>query len=363
MDKKITDYISQARSAGISEDDIRINLQNAGWDAADIETGLTKKQFSIQGKKKFIIAFLAVVLILIAVFSSWPYAMAYLFPAKVWQRLANQTGLEPFWSHITISVAGKGQQPYSGAINALVYADNSPKSSAQISANVSYDYSSANSHASGSLEFLLVNKVFFVNFGDNAYVKQFLQALDPSASSDWLKLDFEKLGQQLQSESSSTTLSTVSVVDNFSLPNIAELQRSGSITMVKVLGIDTVSGKKTLHVQNSFDKEKLKKVLTEFYGKKLDEEKALPEQKQELLQNLNSRIDEQKLDAFETWIGLSDGRLYKVHLQMSQPDSAMMTFEDTISDYGKKQTVTAPANAIDVAQLLYENYSNAKTVH
>jgi pyrroline-5-carboxylate reductase len=162
--------------------------------------------------------------------------------------------------------------------------------------------------------------------------------------------------------------------------------------MDKYLGRETVRGVSTFHFSNSLDKTQAKAMAGELLDAVFSQANLqassspadLAQAKASATKVFGSIIDGLRISDFETWIG-ADLQLHKVKFTSNAPSLtslasasannpalaqdpakaadnilSAMTFDGAISvnqeyyDFGKTQAVTAPANALDLAQKLKE---------
>jgi len=358
--------------------------------------------------KKIIIG--AGALVVVAAAGIFAYTV-YAAPTRVWQKflslsLDGQVAQEKFsFSYVdngTVDDVVKNS-PYASYFtkvkamaNGTAYANGTNAENPEMSLDMNYTLSSGDTSFGSRLQMRAKDRIVYMNVGNSPLISGIMGMVSPGQSVEWIKLDIQKM-QSLASSTGSTAMAPV----DFSAQvreyrTIIEKHWGKLVTIEKVFGREKVSGVQTIHYQNKVNKEELKSVFIEVFdyamktamstsGGEIKEE-DLQETKQMVTRVVTNLVDRMDVQVFETWIGVSDFRLYKIKIQTTAPSLAsltsigmdsmdsnksmeeiiddlfarlsfagVITVEEEFSDYGKIIPIEIPTTGIlDVGEKMQE---------
>ncbi len=239
------------------------------------------------------------------------------------------------------------------------YLDVSDLENPTSSSEVSYSFSSGNTNIKTGFGYRLLNKILYVNVGDNPFLNGIFNSLSPDKKIGWLGVDLNKLESEMSRNGGGKDAEKLKQI--FS-PNFnAELQKLWAdaelVKIEKILGRETVNGIKTVHFQNRLDKQALK-ILLETYANKFF--KALSETEngggakikdsdaKKISLVVSGLADKIEIRELETWIGEKDHKLYKIHLASNAP-SVINSVEGLLGEAKSKSRDAK--RAADIRQL------------
>ncbi len=246
------------------------------------------------------------------------------------------------------------------------YIDSTDSKNPQSSSNVKYTFSMGNTSFSTGFEYKFINKILYLNAGDNPFISGVVGSLSPNEKIEWLSLDFNKL----EEESNKQSAEDVKKLNEIFNPSFKEeLQKiwedARFVTVEKYIGREKVNDKGTLHFKNTLDKQVIKDTLNTIVEKiytAFKEKEAKLEDKDLNIAKLviNSLVDKIEVKEFETWIGQSDFRLYKVHFVSNAP-SVFSLVNDAVG--GARSNSRDAKRLADIRQMasgleLYYNDNN-----
>jgi len=283
------------------------------------------------------IALIVVLLLLLAGGAFAYYTFVYSNPVKVWEKFLKTEKDLVYQTKFSFSYSDPGEIADDAGIPGFQlkdiklkfdgsgYVNTQNAEDPQASSKVQYTFSSGNTSFSTGFEYILVNQIFYLNIGDNP----FLNALGASAAGgkkvDWIKVDLKEAQKQSSSMQRESEFFT-KLSDPAFKSQLEKIWSDASlIKQDKYLGREKINGKTTLHFKNSLDKQALKGVVDQ-YVQLLSREfkdsngyEAKPEDVNLINEIAGQLIDKIEIKEFETWVGLSDFHLYKVHLVTNAP--------------------------------------------
>jgi hypothetical protein len=258
-------------------------------------------------------------------------------PVKIWQKFT-QSGQQTVYQtkfDFTYSDPGQAQSStsslfsyqfkdikveFSGSDYINAQNANNPESNS----NIQYTFSSGNTSFSTGLSYILQNKVLYLNVGQNPILDMISQSANNGQKIDWIKIDLNELNKQASDTPDSAVFYQKLVSPDFK----TQLQKIWEdTTLVKedsYVGREKIDGVTTLHFKNSLDKQALKDMVNKYVqavsnqlkgtGSEISDSDA-----QTINQVASQIIDKIQVQDFETWIGMTDFKLYQVRLAVNAP--------------------------------------------
>ncbi|HYV33757.1 MAG TPA: hypothetical protein VE973_02825, partial [Candidatus Limnocylindria bacterium] len=333
----------------------------------------TKKSFF----KKPLLWIVVVVLLLIGGGAYGYYNFILGNPTTIWDKFVKSGTADIYQTKFNFSYSDPGDlgdgtglgfqlKDIKLKLDGSAYLNASDPSNPDSSSKIQYTFSSGNTSFSTGFEYILLDQILYLNIGDNPLLNAMTSSLGNGKKIEWIKIDLN----QLKGKSSSSQEEAL-ILDKLSNPDFknAILKIWNDTTIVKVdkyVGREKLNNITTLHFVNTLDKEALKT----FSGKYLDQiastlKGTAGEIKDSDVQTakeiLAQLIDKVQVKNFETWVGMTDFRLYKVNFVTNAPS--------LISLVKNAQALEAPVShdakrLADVRQLasameLYYNDYNA----
>lgn len=391
MEQEIVDYILQAQKHGLSEQEIKQNLLDAGWDADTVEQSLifaraADTHSSASGAPPFLVSYpnpqrsdlgrqpaafqnthsaitiseqhfqkssepgkqgffrrpafwvSVLVLILLAGGAYAYYSLVFANPAKIWQKFSQgAAGQTAYQTKFNFSYSDPGQ--FDSGTSSLIsfqfkdikltfdgsgYINAQNKDNPESNSKIQYTFSSGNTSFSTGLEYILQNKVLYLNVGNNPILDLISQGANGGQKIDWIKIDLNGLNKEASSSPSDAKFFQQLTSPDFK-NNLQKIWEN--TTVIKedsYVGREKINGVYTLHFKNSIDKQALKSLINQ-YVKELA--KAFKGTSSELSdsdiatanQITAQLIDKIQIKEFETWVGMTDFKLYRVHLMTNAP--------------------------------------------
>lgn len=206
--------------------------------------------------------------------------------------------------------------------NSYLNAENAanPESNSKIQ----YTFSSGNTSFSTGFEYLLQNKVLYLNVGNNPILNAIGGAAKDGKKVDWIKIDLSELENR-----ASGTQGQAEFFKQLANPDFknefAKIWADATIIKVnKYIGREKINGAATLHFQNTIDKQALKGLANQYVGALSKAFKGTTSEIKDsdsaaIGEVLSRLIDKLEVKEFDTWIGMTDFKLYRVHLLTNSP--------------------------------------------
>lgn len=384
MEIELVSYIKNAKNHGLSEAEIKQNLVNAGWEAGQIEESFThakslehqtqgsltdhyrqgmqknisplnhqtysqtpelKQGESIQDfsnevvtKKRYTKTKIALIVIVALFVLSGSAAAAFFFvlksPTKVWEGFKKVTKSQIYSSNFKLAYVDENEElkpdlakqfnikSLKFNFDGKLYSDESDTKNPIGSADMQYTFGSGNSSFSTGIKVILLNKIAYMNVGENP----FLANMFGKEQIDWLKIDLNSIeegsNQSMDTEELKKYKEIFSPSFNEELAKIWE--ETTFVKMDKYLGREKVDNKTTLHFKNTLDKQAIKNAFINTINKireayKTAGEDLDPKGFEYVTMIVNALVDKLEIKEFETWIGQNDFRLYKVRFVSNAP--------------------------------------------
>ncbi len=317
-------------------------------------------------QKKLIVGLVAI--LLLGAGGYFFYSYVYANPAKIWNNFISREKNKSFNSIINISykddpakIIGKELKdptPIEITLNFESANDIIDEENANMDVHASFNVSAGETQFQQGLNFMIVDNIFYLKISDIPEAKNlFLQEVGEQA--DWIKIDYKKVQEELENISNVLGASIVAQnVDNSEIPSAEDATNntSGDISenlkneleniwkdfetwrMEKYLGIEKINGVKTAHFKNSLDKETLKNniklslsaIINSFTKQLGMSDQTTLDEFESLTDSIAQFVDKIEVKEFETWIGVKDFQLYKLHLLTSAPSFNSIMGTDAI---------------------------------
>ena len=430
METEIINYIIEAKKHGLTETEIKQNLLNAEWDATVIEQSfafakaeenrpianrdedisrpkepsissqvlgklesprlvhenlvISEENFQTSGgksrlKKPLLIALFLVLLLAGAGYAFYVYS--YNNPTKIWQKFQGSDKQKIYQNKFNVSFKDNGSLDSSLteglgnnfqlkdiklSLDGNFYIDSTDGKNPQSSAELQYSFSSGNTSLTTGFEYKLINKVLYLNVGDNPLLNGIFQSLSPDKKIDWVKIDLNEAESQLSSASSTEASEFGKVFSKNLSDELTKLWQDANFVKIdKYLGKEKLGEVQTAHFANTLDKEALKQTLNDSINKIT---KAIVEQTDQIKSDdlakiqlvVGGLIDKFEVKQFETWVGTRDFKLYRVKFVSNAPSviSLVKTASAESKESSRDSKRIADVRQIAVALELYYNDNN-----
>lgn len=323
------------------------------------------------------------VLMLLAVGTYAYYSLVLANPARIWQKFTQAGQQATYQTKFNFSYSDPGQ--YDSGTSSLVsfqfkniklqlsgsgYVNDQNKDNPESTSKIQYTFSSGNTSFSTGLEYILQNKILYLNVGSNPILDFISQEANNGQKIDWIKIDLSQLSNQ-----ASGTPDTAKFYQQFANPDFKnELQKIWENTTIikegSYVGREKINGVTTLHFKNSVDKQALKGLINQYVqeltkalkgsGSELSDSDA-----QTINQIAGQLIDKVQIQDFETWVGMTDFKLYRVHLAVNAPSLISLaknagSFIEPSSDDDKRiLDVRRTASALELYYNAHHGYPDA----
>ena len=355
----------------------------------------------------------------VIVFGGWFAYNAYASPKRAWQKyfmnavnpsvLSQSVMSETF----SFSYVDNGKVPDSVkshpdlgfytnikfSLKGDAYLDRTDLNKLQMSSNVDYSFGSGNTIVTSSAKLISKDKDIFLNLGSNPFVNSMMFMVSPEEKVEWIKLNFEDIQKALNASKAS---GAERATQKKQYQDILNKHLSKVFILDKFIDRQTLHGEKTFHYSNTINKPELKVTVSELTNALLNQVQTVSEidpSEYEKTKELLHKVVENFVDRFqpsmlESWISTSDYSLRKIKINGNAPswvsllgsisdvqnmnldDKRQVTenmlkgitfdgqfaLEEDFFDYGKKQEIKIPENALDVAKKIHEENEQQKTL-
>ncbi len=273
--------------------------------------------------------------ILLAGAGAAAYFYVYQNPERVWKKFSSTDQDKTFSGNLKISYKDTGAitpedslgmtlKDISLDLTSKVYSDikaDSPQSSAEMS----YSFSSGNTSFSTGFEYRLIGKKLYMNVGSNPFLVNMFAQLGKGKQINWIVLDIAELEKKADQENSEKANQLRQAFNDQLFGEIQKTWNDASfVKMDKYLGREKVNNKNTLHFANTLDKQAIKNTFGEIVDRLVKAAKDSGENVDDSTVNtvkttVNALVDKLEVKQFETWIGVTDFKIYKVSIKTSAP--------------------------------------------
>lgn len=397
MELEIINYIKNAKGHGLNETEIKQNLLNAGWEAAVVEeclihakalenqTTAAKPEPRIEPFKKpletiapqtahaniaisqetfeqspgkrffkkpvFWIS-LTIFLIILAGGGYWYYAYGSFYtPTKVWNKfIKNEKNLiyENTFSASYTDLLNEEDKKKLGSLNlqdikldlkGKMYVNAVDPKNPESSAETKFSFGSGNTDFTTGYEYRLINKILYLNAGNNPFISSIIGAMAKDKKIDWIKIDLNAIEDEInkQSQSEEFGLEFTKIFNNSLKSELSKIWEDATFVKIeKYLGREKIENTPTFHFKNNLDKQAIKnafenalnKIVQSVNQNAASEDKKIKDSDVSTAKAIaNALVDKIQIQDFETWIGTRDFRLYKVKLTSNSP-----SFLSAVSD-------------------------------
>ncbi len=374
MEPEIINYIKEARKHGLEEPAIKQNLLNAGWEALAVEDSFVKEKVmrsptsqnfdpanlvhaqieqphskttqsvtvpngvtTTEAASKMhrgakIALMLAAVIILLGGGAFAYYTYAYNSPTKTWDKFlaggmqsSSQVKTNFNFRYSDTLAAFADQNPpfkdFSLNLSGNFYADGSdstkPASSGSYKAGFSTD---SGISFNGGTDIIIKDGMVYIHVEGQPLLEKYAKQYFPDQTINWIKVDLDKLKQMANTDGSA--LPDKQLTDQIK----TAISKANIIGIKKYLGTETINGVSTYHFDNQIDKQALKDTVNNSFNALADFESAknpdltIDATSTGMIKTLlDSLVDSLNVQSFQTWIGKSDAKLYKVSASATMP--------------------------------------------
>lgn len=273
--------------------------------------------------------------ILLAGAGAAAYFFVYQNPERVWKKFSSTDQDKIFSGNLKISYKDTGAiapednlgmtlKDISLDLTSKVYSDLKSETP-QSSAEMSYTFSSGNTSFSTGFEYRLIGKKLYMNVGSNPFLGNMFAQLGKGKQINWVVLDLGELEKKANEESPDKANQLRQVFNNQLFGEIQKTWNDATfVKMDKYLGREKVNNKTTLHFANTLDKQAIKNTFGAIIDRLVKATKDSGEQVDDsavdtVKTTLNALVDKLEVKQFETWIGATDFKIYKVSIKTSAP--------------------------------------------
>ncbi|MFA4937026.1 MAG: hypothetical protein WC575_01880 [Patescibacteria group bacterium] len=387
---QLSDYIKQARTAGLSDTAITDELKKTGWDDLNITNGFAElstgpeivsapldiyQELASTGQSKTfwqkfkLPAIIGGAVVILGAGSYFAYAYYFNNPQRILQQAISNmskvaSGHVKFEATISekipesensengnfldlfgvknFSISMKGDGDYVAKADAYDYDGTITVSTKIFGTNISVD-----------IEAKKIGEDYFIKIADSP-LSQILG--EEGFTSEWIKFNQESLKKMVEEEGSD--ISSFDINDE----QIKMLQEAAKgynyVKVDKNLGTEEVSGKKTLHYQMAFDKQGLKGYLNKVLDLVTAEIEELNQEDKELFYSIMAGYIDNTDITSEMWIGKSDKLIYRSVLNLQMPSFFGLT--NAMGGIGDEIEGDNFANKQKRVELLNNSFSKAE---
>jgi len=352
------------------------------------------------------------VVVLVALLGALGAYKVYASPGRIWQKfMSTPFNASQIVAHEDVAFSYKDNKepdsndlkdnPFAGMLSKVglsvggsLYTNGSNPAAPEASGNINYTFSSGGTSVSATLQAVLKQQALYLELGNIPFIGGLITGLNSGQPVDWVKIDFKGLQDLAATEDSGVAMPNFTdEMKKYQDIEAAHWQKIFS--MSGVLGTEKIHNVNTIHFANTLDKNELKAMMNEIFTEAFNEAQKmqatgttedLSKSKATALEAVDTIIDNMEIKTFETWVGATDARLYKLKLSTSAPslvslvaasdeagkDPSLMgddqklmeailqkvsyegqfDVDEEFYDYGKIQDVKAPDNALDLVQKL-----------
>lgn len=381
MDPEVANYIKEARQQGLADEQIKQNLITVGHDGQAVSEAfvaagpraddpalvagpptiavntsanppsslagsampspivVSDADFNRKPRKKLplLIGLGIFVLLILAGAGYYAYATFYNNPTKVWQQFTANSGDTIFQNSFSFSYSDPNQlspqdQQTMGfilkdiklSLTGSSYFDLADPKKPQSSSDIQYTFSSGDTSFSTGFDYKFINNILYLNVGNNPLLNIFTQSLVQNGQKpDWIKIDLNKLQQTSQSQAQASQLQEM--LDPSFKQELQQIWANAKIIKVdSYVGRETVSGVSTMHFKNSVDTAAVDATLNQYVDalvKKINSTSTVVSQSDIATAKtvMAAIIKKVQIKDLETWVGVSDAKLYRVKVITNAP--------------------------------------------
>ena len=209
------------------------------------------------------------------------------------------------------------------------YVDVRDEKNPQSSAEIQYTFGSGNTNFSTGFKYRILNRILYLNVGENPFLNNIFASLGKGEKVDWIKIDLNALQDEMNQSGTNTQAEFDKIFDNQLKSEISKIWEDATFVKIqKYAGREQVNGVNTVHFINTLDKQAIKDALTNSLTKIADSVNAKATSDADKLQDkdlslakiaINGLVDKLEVKDFETWVGVRDFRLYRVKFESNAP--------------------------------------------
>ncbi len=310
--------------------------QPAVFTAQQLPATVTKKKSS----GGLLVLIIGVVVVVLAAGGYFAYTYAYNNPQKIWQKFTqNPQSSLVYKNNITFTY--NDPETYTPAssslmsiqlknlilsVNGNIYADLTDPKNPATDVTVQYNFSDNGTNFGTSIAYKLINNVLYLNAGSNPFAQALMSEISPGTQNSWLKIDLTAAQQQASTTNSQYSALSKQFEDPAFQQELQGIWNKGNvITVTKYLGQQKIGSAQTYHFQNGFNKSAFSAVVSQYidaFAQILNnnQQGTISSSDTATAKQITAElINKIQVTDFETWIGSSDYRLYKIQLSMNAP--------------------------------------------
>ncbi|MBI3231563.1 MAG: hypothetical protein HYZ51_00585 [Candidatus Doudnabacteria bacterium] len=266
------------------------------------------------------------------------YTFVYASPSRVWKKFVESGHDKVLNSEFKFSYADNSPVanedltnfPFKNIkleLSGKAYVDTTDGENPQSSTEASYTFSSGTTAFTMGFEYKLIGKKFYLNVGNNPFLSNILTFMSKGKQIEWVVLDLAELEKKGQEEKSEDAEKFKQVFGDELLSEFKKIwEEAEFVKMGNYLGKEKINGKTILHFKNSLDKEVIKTTFHAFADKLVkavrDTGTEVKNEDADLVKFAISELVEKiNLKEFESWVGLTDSKLYKTKIKVSAPSA------------------------------------------
>lgn len=358
---------------------------------------------------------ISVVVLLVVILIGAVFYKVYASPEKVWNRFSEKylnSMQDALHENFEISYQDNKvlepeilkANPYASMLNKIkvslagnAYLNYKNPENPEMSGDVTYSFSSGGTFLGSKLGIVLKDQNFYFKIGDIPFISEGMLDLNNGQKVDWVKINFKEMQEYINNSTQNTTTPVSLNEQIIKYQEIINKHWGKLITIEKVLNKEKIHNVNTIHFSNKLNKDELKNLFSEIFNLAFEEAtksnnlisgNEIVETKNLAINIINSIIDKIEIKKFETWIGVTDARIYKINVVTSAPSlvsfvnsmpeaeeglsvaqtpqekidymlskisyEGEVTINEEFYDYGKMQEVKQPENALDMVEKIKE---------
>lgn len=268
------------------------------------------------------------------------YFFVYAGPGKVWQLFLKEREKTSYTNHTTITYKDTGKiegennflgmalKDFTVKLDSDSYVDETTPKFVDSSSKITYSFASGNSSFSTGVQSRTKDNVVYINIGNNPLLRMLMDSETSNKDIDWLKMDLNGLDDLVKNKEYADE-DFISFYKEISNPEFKkQLEKIWTdarvVEMKRSLGSENIDGEKTYHFENAVNKQELQKVLDAYideFVKKLNakREEVKSDEVVVFKKTISALLKKIEIKKFETWVGVNNGRLYKVEITANSP--------------------------------------------
>ena len=265
------------------------------------------------------------------------YNFIFANPTKIWSKFTTSTKNSIYNTKFNFSYTDSGQltaeeagplgmslRDISVSFSGDSYINVTDQKKPQSNSKIQYSFGSSGTSFTTGVQYTLLDNVLYLNVGSNPFLDMISSSMNNGKKIDWVKIDLTELQKQASSSPDSAKIYDKLFGTDFK----SQMQKIWDDTTIikvgKYIGREKINGVETLHFQNTVDKDALKGLVNKYAQLLSDRFKGSSMEFTDsdtafFNQLAAALIDKVQIQDFQTWIGLFDAKLYRVHVVTNAP--------------------------------------------